>query len=669
MLTRLRLPGPAVLPVAGAVVGLYSGLAAGLFANLIGLVSGLCLGLPRVVDAFHPGSPSRQLLREQLARTDWHLEYAIVGVPAVVLALALARWMHIGPQEEVARRRLRVLGLLVLAALGMYYPLVGSTALNVVFGRSRDVTEALSHFPWWAMLLAPALGGLIVGRLLRNRPETHGHGIPEVVLAVKRQGSLKAEGGLMKLLGSAVTIGSGGSAGREGPVVYAGAAFASAVGRTLGFSRRELAILLACGAGGGIAASFDAPIGGAVFAMEIILREFELKSFSPIILGSVTATMVGRSTMGDERLLKHVAYQVASGWEILAYVALGLLCGVLSYAFVRLLHEVEDYCQGKHASPWSKRLSQLSLPQRAALGGFLAGLMALASPAVWGLGTQYVDAAAIGSLTLGVLALGCVLKLVASAVTIGSGGSGGSFTPATVIGALAGGAFGTVLHLALPAHTASSGSYAIVGMGGMIAGLTRGPLTGMIMLYELSANPEIILSLMVTCTIASTLCHYLVERRHPAPASKDDLLKKTLVRRVMLEVSPVPAAMHLKPLVDLLISAQDGALPLLDEQGRLCGVVEMLAVREVWREEQMHSLLVAKDLVREVPALSADEPLITATDLMDQLDVDAVPVVDKAKSAAPYGLITRAGVRRFLFHREQDESVQWVPVASTEIPQ
>ena len=149
-----------VLPAAGAVVGLYSGLAAGLFANLIGLVSGLCLGMPRVLDAFRPASPTRELLKTQLASTAWHLEYALVGVPLAVTALLLARYVRPGPTRDIARRRLRMLGLLVLFALSLYYPLVALSALDVVFGRSKDIAEALSHFPWWAMLLAPMLGGM-----------------------------------------------------------------------------------------------------------------------------------------------------------------------------------------------------------------------------------------------------------------------------------------------------------------------------------------------------------------------------------------------------------------------------------------------------------------------------------------------------------------------------
>ncbi len=318
---------------------------------------------------------------------------------------------------------------------------------------------------------------------------------------------------MLKLLASAVTIGTGGSAGREGPIVYGGAAFGSAVGRTLGFTHRELAVLLAGGAGAGIAASFNAPVAGAIFAMEIILREFELRVLSPIILASVTATLVGRGVMGAAPMLRRIPYQLVTGWELLAYVGLGLVCGLLGFWFTRLLHRTEELFHGHLPNPVSKKLGSWPLEARAGIGGFLVGGMALLSPAVWGTGHEYSNLASAGQLGLQFLIVACALKLVGTAVTIGSGGSGGTFFPATVIGAMGGGAFGQLVHQLWPQATAPSGAYALVGMGGVVAAITRGPLTGMMMLYELTANYAIIMPLMVTCAIASALCHWLLERQ------------------------------------------------------------------------------------------------------------------------------------------------------------
>jgi CIC family chloride channel protein len=471
-----------------------------------------------------------------------------------------------------------------------------------------------------------------------------------VVLAIKRnEKGLPAEGGILKLLASALTIGSGGSAGREGPIVYGGAAFASAVGRTLGFSRKELSILLASGAGAGIAASFNAPIGGAVFAMEIILREFELKVFSPIILASVTATLVGRGVLGSATALRRTSYQLVSGLEVLNYVALGLVCGLLAYAFVRLLHHTENFFAGRFEGTLSPWLGRRRLAVRAGLGGLLVGLMGVLSPTVWGSGHEYANLAAVGQLDWGFLLAACVLKLLATSVTIGSGGSGGTFFPSLLIGAMAGGAFGTLVHWLFPLSTAPSGAYAMVGMGGMVAAFTRGPLTGLMMLYELSGNYAIILPLMVTCTIASALCHYLVERRGPRQTSAEDLLATTQVRALMVPAIPVPPQLKLRPLVDLLLTTEQGTLPVADGQGRVEGLVQIDQLREVWRDELLHPLLVAADLVRRVPVVSADATLAAALRKMDQEDVDVLPVEDRRDPTPVYGLLTRAAVRRRIF--------------------
>ncbi len=639
---QLRLPGPSVLPVAGAVVGVYSGLAAGLFANLIALVGGVSFGLPLLVDALKTESETRLRLAEALTGARWHFEFIIVGVPLGLAALGLARLIHPGEGREIARRRLEVLALLVLGALSLYYPLVALAAVNSVFGQGHDAGSGLAHLSPFLIVLAPALGGAAVGRLLRDKPETHGHGVPEVVHAVEHEGRLPARNGLLKLLASAITIGTGGSAGREGPIVYGGAAFGSEVGRTLGFTRRELAILLASGAGAGIAASFNAPVAGAIFAMEILLREFQLRVFSPIILACVTATMVGRGVMGSAAMLERVAYTMVSGWEVVFYAVLGLLCGYLAYAFIRSLHGVEDFFQGRHPSRLSAFLGQQPLYARASLGGLLVGLLALAHPVVWGTGHEHANDALVRGLPLALLASGCVLKLVGTALSLGSGGSGGTFFPVTVIGAMAGGAFGEVLHALLPNVTAPSGAYAMVGMGGAVAAMTRGPLTGMMMVYELSGNYAIILPLMVTCTLASALCHVLVERRAARVGTDGQALRRVPVKDVVIWEEPVPPELPAERLRERLLSSTAAALPVRDTQGRLRGVVVAGALGERWRQAGDGATVEA--LLDAVPTLSQEAPVAEALATMDEQAVDVLAV----DGGERVGVVTRIGLERLL---------------------
>ena len=647
VLDRLRLPGATVLPVAGAVVGLYGGLAAGVFANLIGVVSGAVFGWPQVIDLVRRGSETRAALRDSLAQAHWHPEYLVIGVPLALGALGLTRLVRAGGARDVARRRLRVLALLVLGALALYYPLVAMAAVNAVFGHGGDLLVVLSTLPPWARILVPAAGGALVGRLLEDHPGTRGHGVPEVVAAVQQNPeALTARRGLRKLLASAITIGSGGSAGREGPIVYGGAAFGSAVGRTLGFTRRELSVLLAAGAGAGIAASFNTPIGGAVFALEIILREFELNVFSPIFLASVTATLVARGVMGNAAMLERVTYQLRSGWEILAYAALGLLTGLLAYAFVRLLHWSEELFAGNRPGALSGWLGRRRLPARAAIGGLVVGALGLVSPTVWGVGHESLNLATADRMALSALLVACALKLVATSITLGSGGSGGTFFAAVVIGGMGGGAFGEFLRLAVPAAGMHSGGYALAGMGGCVAGFTRGPLTGLMIMYELAGNTSAILPLMVTCTLASVLCHALVERNAPRALTEADVLRRTQVADAMVRCPAVPASTGLRALFDQLVSSESGALPVLDEHGRPAGLVQVEDLRELWNDAKLDPVLVALDLMRPVRPILAQASLSEALERMDAADLDALPVVDPDRPTYPYGIVTRAGAQR-----------------------
>ena len=315
-LDRLRLPGATVLPVAGAVVGLYGGLAAGVFANLIGVVSGVVFGWPQVIDIVRRGSETRAALRDSLAHAP-----GIRSTWSSAFPWRCPRWGSPGSSGRVAPGTWRAGGCgswrcwcsAHSRSTTPWWRWPRSTRCSAT---AANLLAVLPTLPLWARILVPAAGGALVGRLLEAHPGTRGHGVPEVVAAVQQNPeALTARRGLRKLLASALTIGTGGSAGREGPIVYGGAAFGSAVGRTLGFTRRELSVLLAAGAGAGIAASFNTPIGGAVFALEIILREFELKVFSPIFLASVTATLVARGVMGNAAMLERVPYQLQSGWE------------------------------------------------------------------------------------------------------------------------------------------------------------------------------------------------------------------------------------------------------------------------------------------------------------------------------------------------------------------
>lgn len=522
ILTRVQLPTWPLLPIAGAIVGIYSGLAAGALANGVGFLTGLALGEGRLWAAATQGpgvlaAPVMQAFRA----ASWHPEYAVGGIPLALIAL----WFSRGPgetstereEQQLGRRRLRTLGLLLLGAIALYYQLVVLAALNAAFGYHEDLLTAIQEMPFWARILTPAAGGLVVGYILKGHPEVWGHGIPEVVGAVDNGGKgIDARAGIIKLIASSVTIGSGGSTGREGPITFGAGAIAASVGRTLGFSEKELCALIAGGAGAGIAASFNAPLAGAIFGLEIILRKIELRVLSPILLASATATMVGQSVLGKAPVLDHLDYYLRSGWELLTYALLGILIGVFSFGFTRILHHVESFFTGKWK--WlflSRWLGLLPLPLRACVGGALVGLMCVffwEGTIIWGSGHEYVNLALDGKLTAWQMATSAMAKVIGTVTTLGSGGAGGLFFPSAVLGSMTGGTLGGLLHSWAPTMFGRAGAYATVGMGGAVAAILRGPMMALVMVYELSGDYEVMLPLMITCTISSELCHALRQR-------------------------------------------------------------------------------------------------------------------------------------------------------------
>ncbi len=667
---RMRLPAPVALPVAGAIVGLYAGLLAGIFANLIGIVGVVVLTLSqpfRILERLGTMVDQAQL---ELATKNWHVEVGLLAALPALAALLLSRRLPAEGAMVTVKRRLKVLSLMTLGALGLYYPLLVLSVLNHAMGGAHEIAEFLGRFsPAW-VVLTPALGGFVVGRLLRAHPETHGHGIPQVVRALQREGEgLTAQGGALKILASAMTIGSGGSAGREGPIVYGGAAIATAVARFLGFSRRDLSTLLACGAGAGIAASFNAPVAGAIFALEIILRDFRLKVFSPIILASVTATLVGRSVLGSASMLRRIPYRMASGWEVVLYLALGVVCGLLAWTFIRLLHRTEDFFQGRSTFALSRWLGAQSLSVRAALGGALVGALALVNPVVWGTGHHFSNLAAASRLSVWFLLVACAFKLVGTALTIGSGGSGGTFFPATVIGAMAGGAFGTVAHQLLPSVTAPGGAYALVGMAGVVAGTTGGPLTAMMMIYELTGNYQIILPLMLCCTVASALAHFLIDHAHGRLPEPTDLLSETPVSELFVPLTPIPATCPLSEAVDRILASGETAMPVLDANGKIQGLLQIHELHEIWGERSRMEAIIADDAVHRAQVLTGTQDLQSALRAMDLEDLDVLPVVLDNAVPTRAGVITRAAIRRFLATRiAQEHGTGRHAVAVAELP-
>jgi len=632
------LPFPQGLLLAlAAVVGIYAGLAAGLLSNFVALFQVLFFKGPPIGQGWF----SRFVAEFGAAR--WHFEFLVVGCLAMLLGLVmpvLAKRFRIA--RVVEPRLIRDIAYLAGFGLWLYYPLLALATLNrsLRAGQS-EFLSVLEDGHIALRVLVPALGGLAVGALVRRvTPESGGHGVAEVleVLHVHDR-RIPGKVAFWKSLAAGLTIGSGGSAGREGPVVQMGSAVGNEIGVRLGLPRRDTVLLIACGAGAGIAASFNAPIAGAMFALEIILRNFGVRSFSPIVVSAVTATITSRALIGAGGEIAHISYSVKSPVEVATYAALGALAAIVATVYVRTLHKGEEFFSGHGGSKLSKRVGALPFEFRVALGGLGVGLLGVVAPQVMGNGYQTMNAALAEQIApLALLAI-LVVKIAASGLTLGSGAPGGSFFPAVFLGAMLGGAFGSAVHWLMPEHSASSGAYAAVGMAAVVGAATQAPLTAVIMLFELTGSYEIVLPLMIACSVAlggarallggSMYSLRLKARGIGVDSPSKRLLADVTAGQVMTrEVQTVPECASYRHLLDLHQTSEHHSFPVVDGEGKLVGVLSLDDARSFLTDPGLEGLVVARDLCRDHPPTALEPDTLEAVLMkMTTQRADHLPVV------------------------------------------
>jgi CIC family chloride channel protein len=399
-------------------------------------------------------------------------------------------------------RRLLLAGLAVGVATGL--AAVGFHLLLDVVGDWRDgLTRTSSVFGVAACVLLPAAGGLISGWLTRRRfPEAGGHGVAEVVRAInEKDGRISGHVAWVKSLASAATIGLGGSAGLEGPVVQIGSSVGSALGRFFGSPPQDMKTFVAAGAVGGLSAAFGIPLAGVFFTMEVILKDFANEAFPAVVVSSVTGAVVARALLHGTDLAPMLTYEWVWTRNLPLYAGLGLVCAVLGRAYSRSIHGLEAVFDRWEKIPdWT----------RPGVGGFLVGGLTLAMPRVAGTGRATISALLTGE-TLGwrapVLAIG---KVAATALTLGSGGSGGALMPTLFIGAAAGSGWGQAC--ALLGHTIPvSGAFALAGLCGVFTAAFSAPITGMMIGVEMTRDYGLVVPIMVCCAMS-----YIGSRRPAA---------------------------------------------------------------------------------------------------------------------------------------------------------
>lgn len=379
----------------------------------------------------------------------------------------------------------------------------------------------------WFLLLIPPLGGLLYGPLIEKfANEARGHGVPEVMASVTHDGGrIAPRVVLVKSLASALCIGSGGSVGKEGPIVQIGSALGSVFGRLARMDGARLRLLVACGAAGGIAATFNAPLAGVFFAMELILGEFTVRTFGLLVLSSATASILSRILVGSEVFLTLPSFDVDHPAEYLLFAGVGIVAGAVGTGFSRLLYLVEDTVARIWRGPrWL----------RPAVGGLLLGALLLVLPQLYGVGYPALRQAIEGQYVIWFLLALLVGKMLATSLTLGIGGSGGVFAPSLFLGAVLGTACGILMHSVAPTLAGPAGAYGVVGMGAVFAGATRAPITATIVIVELTGEYALLLPLMLAVALATGVSRLL---------SAETIYTMKLRRReAEPEASPLPAA-------------------------------------------------------------------------------------------------------------------------------
>lgn len=386
------------------------------------------------------------------------------------------------------------------------------------FGRASAAYDFLKHTPpssWGAfIILVPVVGALIVTFIVnRFAPEAKGHGVPEVIGAVYfDRGVIRAPVALIKALASAISIGSGGSVGREGPIVQIGATFGSRLALWMKVPEWQRLVLIACGGGAGIAATFNTPLGGVLFATELLLVEISARTLIPVMIATGTATLLGRVFLGDNPsfvvpplTLTHPA--IGPGLEFGSYILMGLLTGIAGMLYIRSIYWFEDLFQRIPGRGYLRH----------ALGMLLIGVMmylmlrCTGHYYIEGVGYATVQDTLDNSLTLGWLALLlAVLKLVATSLTLGSGASGGVFSPALFIGAALGAAFAAGIHVLVPGASITIGTAAVIGMACMVGASTGAAVTGVVMIFEMTRDYHVIIPLIISVSVAYSMRRLLL---------------------------------------------------------------------------------------------------------------------------------------------------------------
>lgn len=541
-------------------------------------------------------------------------------------------------------------GLLLAIVIGVFAGL-GAVAFRWLINSFQNLfidggSNVLSFMGDYYIIIIPAIGGLLVGPLIYYfAREAKGHGVPEVMEAVAlRGGRIRPRVALVKVLASSLTIGSGGSVGREGPIVQIGSTIGSALGQWLKLPEETVRVMVACGAAGGISATFNAPIAGVLFALEIILGRVVTRRFGYVVISAVVADFLAQAFLGNSRAFVLPEFGIVSGWEFGFYVVLGVLAGVTSQVFMRVLYWFEDRFDA---------LKKIPEPIRPAIGGLAVGAIALYSFDLLGVGYEGINKALSGELAIGVLLGYLGLKILATSFTLGSGGSGGVFAPSLFMGAMLGTAVGNMFGAVFPSLTAPAGAYGIVGMAAVFAGGARAPFSAILIIFELTGNYAIILPLM-TAVVISTLVSRAISResiytlkllRRGINLDQEelgDVLRSTTVKEAMTHDYPtVNETLPVNQLIRLFQKTGHHGFPVINDDGLITGIVTDTDIARHLSSEAGEQRQTAAHIAQRDPyVVYPDQTLDRLIEAIEESEA-RLPVVSREEKNKYLGVIGR----------------------------
>ncbi len=520
--------------------------------------------------------------------------------------------------------------------------------------------ELVSRGGWWMLILPllPICGMILLIPLSIFFPgEVNGYGFPKFLRKVNIEGGIvKFRTIVLKIISCALTIGTGGSAGVEGPIAQVGGAIGSQVGQFFRVSGDRMKVYIAAGAAGAVGAVFNAPIAGIFFASEIVLLgTYDISSFSALVVSSAMATVVSRAFYGTVPVFPIPDYQLVRPLvEVPLYMLMGVIIGVIAVVHIRVFYSVRDFYANLRLNPLVKPIT----------GALVVGSIGIIFPQVMGDGYDYMETILTGNGVFVILLSLVFLKIIATAITLGSGGAGGVFAPGLFIGAMIGGAFGSVVHSFWPQFTATPGAYAAVGIGAFLAATTHAPMTAIFLLFEMTGNYMIIIPVLLASIIGTVVARCLEEDSiDTVDFSREGIdlhegremavMKSLKVGAVVSEdVDLISERANINQLLTIFQMGNSFYFPVINESGTMTGVVSLQDVKGILQDEKLRlNKLVGDICTRDVLFLTLDDNLYSAMQLFDRKGLDELPVVEAEDSRWVVGMLKRRDVLN-AYHRE-----------------